>query len=77
MITKKKYHDNCEVQIVFGLSLYHYAHLECADKNCTRKSRWIQWLNSDDTDALRSMGIPVVTNRDHGRKMLSWEDLGL
>lgn len=80
MITKLKHHDNCEVQIVFGLSPYHHAHLECCDPKCKHKRRWIQWLNPSDTDELRYMGIPVITNRDHGKrkkKMLSWKELGL
>lgn len=66
-ITRLKYHNNCEVQIVFGLSLNHYAHLECVNENCKYKS-WIQWLNADDTDHMRKLGVPVVTNRTHDRK---------
>ena len=79
-ITKLKHHDRCDVQIVFGRSFHHHAHLECCDVNCKRKKKWIQWLGPDDTDQLRSMGIPVVTNRQHhtnNKKMMTWKDLGL
>lgn len=74
MITKLTKHDNCDVQIVFGQSLYHTAHLECCDANCTHKTKWIQWISGDAVDALRQMGLPVVIDRDYlelGKKRIN------
>jgi hypothetical protein len=59
-ITKLKHHNKCECQIVFGRSDYHCAHLECVDKKCTRKNKWIQWLSHATADELKSMGVPSV-----------------
>jgi hypothetical protein len=59
MITKLKHHDKCDVKIVIGYNLHHYAHLECCDSNCKRKSRWIQWINYDDSKTLKKLGVPV------------------
>lgn len=59
MITKLKYHENCDVQIVIGYNWRHYAHLECCDPKCKRKKRWIQWLNGDDLEFLKTLGVPV------------------
>lgn len=58
MITKLKHHDSCEVQIIFGLSNYHTAHLECVDPKCKRKSKFVQWLSHETADNLKELGIP-------------------
>jgi len=76
-ITKLTRHNNCKVQIVFGLSWMHHAHLECCDPSCKLKKKWIQWLGPEDTDVLRDMGIPVVANRDYSRPLIKPEELGI
>jgi len=69
-ITPHTYHDDCNVQIVFGRSQFHYAHLECCDTNCTRKKKFIQWINADTADQIRSQGVPVITDRHYGHKLI-------
>lgn len=50
MITKLKYHDRCSVAVEWldPSENMHYAKLQCVDKNCKRKTKFVQWLSLDD-----------------------------
>lgn len=59
MITPKKVHDKCAVEIQLTNSLPHYASLNCCDTACTRRKKHVQWLNKADVAKLEAIGIPV------------------
>ena len=78
-ITKKKIHDNCTVAVEWldPNQNINWAKLICVDTNCTRKKKFVQWLNVDDAFDLVEEFNTQQINNPIPPKMITSEELGI
>lgn len=75
-ITTISTHDHCKVHIVYNQSRTHWASLECCDPLCTRKKKFIQWINGGDLCDIEDLGVTVIDQTPSGTG-ITVEELGI
>ena len=68
-ITTISTHDHCKVHIVYNQSRTHWASLECCDPLCTRKKKFIQWINGGDLCDIEDLGVTVIDQTPSGTRL--------